>query len=471
MKLRLQPWKNRLTPSGILQAALSQEAQGPFNPRLLITYSYLIVSALGILVTSYLGISYSESISSKVVDDWCDPNSEGVGKHCFSDFYSVVEIKHFSEPWSRGSTYPPLAILISKLFSTLGTENSRIGLIAYLSVGLMALIIPVIHLKKARIIKKVRNVLTVGITVICAGPSLMALDRGNNVLFLFPVVYFIYVYACQNKFGKVSALIVVGALIKPQMIVLFIVPMLNQKIRPVLIGTSIYLFTNTLLFCFFPGNYLQNIGTWVGNLQGYQTYPGMPSLGNYSFANAIGLIFGFTKVLTQGATVGEVFRPGLTSTTVSILSVAYLIVVTTMLALRRAALDPKIQLLIGSSLIILVPGTSFGYYLIFLLVPLLFMEVSNDNTGQDFAPKREREEFLFRINRITRISLSILFLLVIPPWPFQWGMLNLGVNEVWDHYGIMPTFVGAILWLLPLILLTNSKQKSSPSRLESTESS
>ncbi len=454
-------WKARQNLGRKLVETLSQVSDSPYTPRYFITYSYLVVSAVGILVTSYLGISYSESISSNVMDEWCNPNSEGIGKHCFSDFYSVVEIKYFSEPWSRGSTYPPLAILISKLFSTLGPENSRIGLLAYLATGMLALIFPLIHLNKVRLIKKSQSIFAVGVTTICAGPSLMALDRGNNVLFLFPVVYFVYIYTCQSKYGKVSALIVVAALIKPQMLILLIVPILSQKIRLVFIACLVYLLSNLFLFSLFPGNYFVNISTWVGNLQGYQTYPGMPSLGNYSFANAVGLILGFAKVLTGISSVGEVFRPGLTSATVSVLSAAYLLTVITILVLRRNVLDRKIQIIIGSCLVILVPGTSFGYYLIFLLVPLFFMEIGSENDRQEFAEKPERRSYLFQFNRITRISISILFLLVIPPWPFQWGILKLGVKEVWNNYGIMPTFVGTILWLLPFILLTNSERKSS----------
>jgi len=404
------------------------------------------------------------------MDDWCNPSSEGIGKHCFSDFYSVVEIKHFSEPWSRGSTYPPLPILVSKLFSNLGSQNSRIGLLSYLITGLLALIIPVIHLQKLQLIRKSKNVLGVGVTIICASPALMAVDRGNNILFLFPVIYFIYFFSCQGKYGRVSVLILVAALIKPQMLVLFIVPVINRMLRPVLLACAGYLIINFSLFLLFPGNYFQNITTWVQNLSGYQTYPGMPSLGNYSFANAVGLIFGFAKVVVTSASVGEVFRPGLTSTSVSVLSFGYFIVITTILVWRRAVLDPKIQLLIASSLSILVPGTSFGYYLIFLLIPLFFLEIASDNEGEAEARKIEIKNYLFCFNPISRLFLSILFVSVIPPWPFQWGMLNLGVKEVWDHYGIVPTLVGTFLWLMPLILLTNSQSKSSISRKASNNS-
>jgi hypothetical protein len=39
---------------------------------------------------------------------------------------------------------------------------------------------------------------------------------------------------------------------------------------------------------------------------------------------------------------------------------------------------------------------------------------------------------------------------MIPLWPFQWGMFNLQVNDVWSNYGVFGTFVSVALALLPL---------------------
>jgi hypothetical protein len=181
----------------------------------------------------------------------------------------------------------------------------------------------------------------------------------------------------------------------------------------------------------------------------------MPSLGNYSFANSIGLIVGTFKVVLGNSTVGEVFRPGISAGVVTILSALYLMILASLLIWRRKKLDPKIQIFIVSISVIVVPGTSFGYYLILLLVPLLFFEL--ETTGTDTSESESKSKFRFDLNVSSKFTLTVLYILIIPLWPFQWGMLHLNVKEVWNHYGVVSTIAGIFLWLVPLILVSNKK--------------
>jgi hypothetical protein len=436
----------------------------PYHPRGLITHSYLIVSAFGILLTSYLTVSYSESISARVFDDWCNPGTEGVGIHCFSDYYSPIGFTEGGLAWDRGSNYPPLAILISRIFHAFGSNDSRNGLIAFLLSSLLCLMIPVVHLKKSKLVNNSNNLIGMAILLICSVPSLMAFDRGNNVLLLFPLIYFSYINLCREKYYSTALLIALASLVKPQILLLMIVLVIKGKLRPVALSSAMYILTTVLLFLLFPGNIVHNISSFITNLQNYQTYAGMPSLGNYSFANAIGLLFGTFKVLFGFSTVGEVFRPGLTSTTVSALSAAFLILITALLFKTRKQLDSKIQLTIGCLAVILIPGTAFGYYLMFLLIPLLFLEIGTEFQKTENKTSIQHQIYILELNGISKFTLTVFYLMALLPWPFQWGMLNLGVNKVWDNYGIMPTITGVLLWILPLVLFTNTKLKKTDSR-------
>ena len=434
----------------------------PYNPRYLITQSYLMVSAFGILVTSYFTISYSEGISAQVFDDWCNPKSEGVGRHCFSDFYSPVEMTDRGLPWDRGSNYPPFAILITRFFHAFGSNNSRNGLLAFLLTSLICLMIPVIHLKKSKLVNNPYNLFGLATIIIVSVPSLMAIDRGNNVLLLFPIVYFTYICLCREKYYSTAFLIALAALVKPQFLVLMLVLVIKGKIRPVAISSVAYIFTTIGLFLLFPGGITHNISSFITNLQSYQTYAGMPSLGNYSFANSIGLLIGTFKVVLGISSVGEVFRPGLTTTTVSLLSASYLLIIIVLLFKTRKRLDSKIQIIIGCLSVILIPGTTFGYYLLFLLIPLVFFEIGAEFRNTQNLTVLNRNPYIIDLNAMSKLTLTIFYLMALLPWPFQWGMLHLGVNKVWDHYGIMPTLTGVLLWILPLVLFTNSKLKTNP---------
>lgn len=438
-----------------IENAILTYRKNQFSPgNALIQISTLVVT-FGVLLTSYLGVSYSESIGSLVEDDWCDSKTQGIGLHCFSDYYSVVEIKNLDSAWSKGSTYPPLAILITKMFSTLENLNLRAGLFFYLLSGLICILIPVIHFARRGILTVIKYVFSASVLLICSGPVITALDRGNNVLFLFPIMYFLYVLTTKGNHLALCLLIAVGALLKPQMLLLYLAPIANRHFRSVVMGGLLYLSTNSILFLAFPGNFWGNISQWMGNLQGYQTYPGMPSLGNYSFANSVGLIAGSIKVVFGNSTVGEVFRPGISPGTVTILSASYLVLLASLLMWRKDRIDPRIQLFIVSFSVVTVPGTSFGYYLILLLVPLLF--TFSETFDKETKHSIYAEKFGFKLNASSKFMLSLLYISIIPLWPFQWGMLHLNVKEVWNHYGVIPTIVGIYLWMVPLILISNKK--------------
>lgn len=110
----MKKYKSRFSNS--VDAAFSR----PFSPGQYLANVSAVVVAYGVLLTSYLGLIYTESFSALMMDSWCDPKTEGIGKHCFSDFYSVKEISNSNNPWQSGSTYPPLPILIVKAISQLG---------------------------------------------------------------------------------------------------------------------------------------------------------------------------------------------------------------------------------------------------------------------------------------------------------------------------------------------------------------
>jgi hypothetical protein len=53
-------------------------------------------------------------------------------------------------------------------------------------------------------------------------------------------------------------------------------------------------------------------------------------------------------------------------------------------------------------------------------------------------------------NVVFRAHFYLLYLALVPPWPFQWGMFDLQVKDVWSNYGVSGTVVSVVLALLPL---------------------
>lgn len=288
----------------------------------------------------------------------------------------------------------------------------------------------------------------------------MALDRGNNVVYLFALTYFVYFYSTKFAFSSASYFIVVASLLKPQMLLLLIILVINNRTLILIKAILIYLVVNTSLFLFFSNEIWSNLLQWIDNLSGYQTYAGVPSLGNYSFANSIGLFRGFIGLLSSDIEIDRVFRPGLDSKSVSLLSGLYLLAIIFLMLYRRNSLDIRIQLFILTCIIVIVPGTSFGYYVLLLLVPLLFLETIKQHPANEGVQIDALYDYSNVFNRCSRVGINILYFLVIPLWPFQWGMLDLPVKQVWAHYGVVPTIAGSLLWFLPLVLATNSRSSS-----------
>ena len=356
----------------------------PYSPGQYLANVSAVVVAYGVLLTSYLGLIYTESFSALMMDSWCDPKTEGMGNHCFSDFYSVREISNSKNPWESGSTYPPLPILVVKAISKLGGGHSRLQLLIYLTTLIFSLLVPFFHMKKHTLLGKSPINIKLLILIFCSGPFLMSLDRGNNVVYLFALTYFVYFHSTKFEFSLASYFIVAASLIKPQMILLLLILVINNKILILIKATLIYLIVNISLFLCFSIEIWSNLMEWVKNLSGYQTYAGVPSLGNYSFANSIGLFKGIFGLLTSDIGVNRIFRPGMDSKSVGLLSGFYLLTIILLMFWRRNSLDIRIQLFILTCMIIIVPGTSFGYYVLLLLVPLLFLEtIKQRSADQD----------------------------------------------------------------------------------------
>ncbi len=410
-----------------------------------VQFLYLTVVAFGLLFTSYFGLKYSESISAIVEDGWCSSDLQGIGAHCFSDFYSIAQSSKLENPWSDGTAYTPLSIFIVKvihndLFTSI---DMRLPLLINQCFLIVCFLFPFIyHWKNLIITEKYSNKFYLGILGF-SSPILMAFDRGNSVYLLFPLLYFIFKGFLLNNYTQVALLIGLAGIIKPQMMlyVLIFLPIFNWKAIMISFGTfTIGLVSSFLLFSV---NSLSYLNKWLLNILNYQTYTDIPSLRNYSFANFVGLFKGLHEVIVQNKQVSDAFRPPLSSNYVSMISVIFLSISVIWLLILRNQLTKFEILFIISAVTILTPGTSFGYYLILLIIPMMFLTI-------DHYESASKANFTVINNFVFRVHFSLLYLALIPPWPFQWGMFNLQVKDVWSNYGVFGTFVSVALALLPL---------------------
>jgi hypothetical protein len=189
-------------------------------------------------------------------------------------------------------------------------------------------------------------------------------------------------------------------------------------------------------FSFYPTNFLRNIISWISGTLNYQNYAAIGVLEpvNVSMKSTIDLLF-------------NIFGDPASATSVN--AVCYFVFISAVLKFNKSYRNRAFQhnLLLAALLPILFVGTTFQYYLILLLVPLIFFcsEPSERTSG---AHKLE-------INRVPAIS-YLIFILALTPLALPWSLFTARIPEGWSNISASwlvsqagLTLLGLALYFLP----------------------
>jgi hypothetical protein len=404
----------------------------------------LMVMSFGTLLSAYLQQGYTETISFFVRDGWCNLETEGIGIHCFGDFYAPITVAGDTNPWSNdlNLAYTPLnfsyfRIVSSPLVASLGSHSA---LLINLLATLICLSIPGVFIWRNQQRFQSISGPWVLLLSLSSAPSLMLIDRGSSSFLLFPLVFFFYRAIVEDNYKQATLTLLVMALWKPQTVILVVGIWIYMGIRPFL--KTLLLIASSFVFSFilYPKNYFENFITWLNNSAEYQSYVPIPTPGNYSFINFVGFVWGGMKIVAGTTTdLQDAFRPPLAPIFVSSFSAAFAILVIGLLVHSRKRITKSQFTLISSIYLLTIPGTSFGYYLTLMLIPL-FVIPRTDNSVTD---SEERDILLWTP------YLSLLVLMV-PAWPLNWSNLPVDVGASWQILGIHWTLVHTAASMLVL---------------------
>jgi hypothetical protein len=128
-------------------------------------------------------------------------------------------------------------------------------------------------------------------------------------------------------------------------------------------------------FLLYPTNLVLNLTDWLTNSAAYQNYVPIPTPGNYSFANFVGFLNGGINLLFFGAeNFQDAFRPPLTENVVSVISIILTATFIVLIFLNKNNISLNHFTLISSIFLLTIPGTTFGYYLTLMLIPLFVLD-------------------------------------------------------------------------------------------------
>jgi hypothetical protein len=327
---------------------------------------------------SYFGLDifYSRSFSGD--DSWCDPLTQGMGVHCWGDYYSLTQAftlnpeSPYLGPYK--TSYGPAGLLFVQFFHWVGEVSSqpRLGLTLYMILVIATIGWSVWKASFGINIEK-RLVLFSALTFF-APPVIMVLDRGNTVAFLLPLMIWYFESLVRGKYRQVAVAIVVMSLIKPHFAILVLALFIFGRI---IIGAKAALAAaslNLLPFVFLWGSeFYVYVNQWLLVFFGYQAYqdPENPFPTNISFSHSIiRLSSGVNdlKIIDLSSVVSG-FQDN-SGTFGFIVGVFVLLIV---LLFRKILTQIQISILIISC-VSLMSATTYLYYAVFAIPNLLFLK-------------------------------------------------------------------------------------------------
>jgi hypothetical protein len=298
-----------------------------------------------------------------------------VGRHCFSDATLPVSVGVRPNPWEPYplppyvshepylNNYPAANMLPQMTFWLLGKwlNAPRLGLFSYLLALTIAVFTPAMWAARgARGLERVVVFVACGVAAI---PAWAAIDRGNSVGFVVPIALVFLVALCRRRWGLVTIMVVLAALLKPQFAVLAVVLFAARQWRLGGIAVAGVVISNLAAYALWPRDFPQTIAQSIRNTVGYSTFRTNVGDYNVSFAKGLFRILDGIKGRGTGGTIPEGFLAGPRS----LVGYAVLVlVVVCVLALGRRIppVTVGIMLLAAASLF---PAVTNRYYLVFVL--------------------------------------------------------------------------------------------------------
>lgn len=379
-------------PLDVLQATISAvrerlSALTGQSERAILLGGILLASAVsaatGFVLTQYYSIDVLSSLVF-VPDDCTFDWATNFGRHCFSDAVLPMDLGRRPNPWESypaparsshqphlngyvpatlSSSYPAAAMLPHMTFWLLGQwlHAPRLGLFTYLLVLTIAVMSPALWAARgARGLERVVVFVACGIAAI---PAWMAIDRGNSAGFVVPIALVFLVALCRRRWGLVTVMVVLAAMVKPQFAVLGVALFAARQWRWGGIAVAGVVMSNAAAYLLWPRDFPDTIMQSVRHIISYGGVFQAATTLNVSFGKGLLMVPDGIKAGNNGGTVPDGYLAGPRS----LIGYAILVlVVVSLLALGRRILPVMVGIVLLATAA-LFPVVSLPYYLVFAL--------------------------------------------------------------------------------------------------------
>ncbi len=335
---------------------------------------------------SYLGFDLFVSKSFTSADSLCNPSTQGLGVHCWSDYYGPVIDLDSGNPYtiSKPTLYPPASLMPFMVFKSLTdlTGIPWLGLAAYLFT--MSALISYSVWAATRSLSFERRVIIFSTLVLLSPAVLSTLDRGNSVGFLIPALVWLFSSIRNHKSSQTIFSLALLSVIKPHYVVLALAFTLTGRAKEGSKALGLGMILNILPFLlFWPREFPNNFFFWITSLVGYQDYGFVTSFWpqNISFSQSIYIFLYSLHVIT-----GRQLQPAL-SFIASIQGLwgffVLLLVIALVYTFRKKLTLTQVSIIVVSAITMTSAITYFYYTVVAIPFLLILDKKSKISSGVD----------------------------------------------------------------------------------------
>jgi hypothetical protein len=444
--------------------------------RTILLGSVLLVSAVsaatGFLLTQYYSIDVLSSLVF-VPDDCTFDWATNFGRHCFSDAVLTMDFGQRPNPWEPypvpalsshlphlngyvptviSSNYPAAGMLPHMTFWLLGQwlHAPRLGLFAYLLVLTIAVMSPALWAARgARGLERVVVFVACGIAAI---PAWMVIDRGNSAGFVVPIALVFLVALCRGRWGLVTVMVVLAAMVKPQFAVLGVALLAARQWRWGGVAVAGVVMSNAAAYLLWPRDFPDTIMQSIRHTIGYGGVFQAATTLNVSFGKGLLTIPDGIKASENGGKLPDGYLAGPRS----LIGYAVLVLVVVSVLVLGRRISPVMAGIVLLATAALFPAVSLPYYLVFAL-PVAAL-VARDPHGPPGTGIFERLATIGEPRRAVGVCVSLAAALSIahialpsPSVPAEIaGPVQMGVSSIVQTRALIMTTasITPLLWLI-----------------------
>lgn len=418
----------------------------------------VVSGVTGFVLTQYFSVDVLSSILYPAQDCWLGLPTN-IGRHCFNDYTVVIAAGMRPDPWQPLEflhpvpppiRYPAAAMVPQVAFGLLGTwlGAPRLGLVGYLMVLMIAVFTPAVWAARgARGLERIVVFVACGVLAV---PAWFAIDRGNSVGFVVPIALVFLVALSRQRWGLVTIMVVLAALVKPQFAVLGVALLVGRQWR--LTGVAVIggVVTNLAAYLLWPRDFPQTIVRSVKSLSANDS-GSVGELNNVSFTKLLLTIPDAIAVANNGGKLPADFLAGLRA----MIGYAILALVAASVVALGRRIDPVMAGIVLLATATLALPVSYPYYLVFAL-PIAAL-VIRDPDGPPGSGIFDRLALVGGGRRAVGICVSLAAALSIAApiaLPGKRGFIPIGgppgVIGLTDQIPVVPTSVtlNPLWWLI-----------------------